>query len=50
MRAVFFIVGMNIADSIQRMDLDDTQLTITGAIAVVLFIMDVVDWIKGAFK
>ena len=45
MRAVVFVVGMNIADAIQRMDLNETQLAITGAIAVVLFIMDFVDWI-----
>ena len=46
MRAVFFIVGMNIADAIQRLDLSEAQLNVTGAIAVVLFIMDFVDWFK----
>ena len=45
MRAVVFVVGLSIADAIQRIDLDETQLNVTAAIAVVLFIMDFVDWI-----
>ena len=50
MRAVALVIGLNIADAIQRMDLDETQLSVTVGIILVLFIMDVVDWIKGVFK
>ena len=50
MRAVVLIVGLGIGDAIQRMDLDDGQLAVTGAIVVALFLMDFVEWVKGVSK
>jgi len=50
MRAVALVIGLNIADAIQRMDLDDVQLSVTVGIIAVLFVMDVADWLKGLSK
>ena len=50
MRAVALVIGLNIADAIQRMDLDDAQLHVTTMAVLTLFVMDVFDWFKGLLK